>query len=147
MKDTVTNKLPEVVVGVVVRHLPTGKVLITQRSKWSVWGTHGGHVESGETIAEAAVRETKEEVGMDTQFTKVIRYGESINPPTFHRKAHLIFFHCLVESDSDEVNIDKNEIVDYRWIYPSENRDYKISANTAETMKMLATHILSETET
>jgi 8-oxo-dGTP pyrophosphatase MutT (NUDIX family) len=102
-----------------------------------VWGTHGGHVEYGETIAEAAVRETKEEVGMDTQFIKVIRYGESIDPPAFHRKAHLIFFHCLVESDSDEVNIDKVEIVDYRWIYPSEIGDYKTSRNSAETVKMI----------
>lgn len=77
---------------------------------------------------------------MNTTFVKVIRYGESINPPAFHRKAHLIFFHCLVESDSDEVNIDKDEIVDYRWIYPSEIGDYKTSVNTTETVKMIETN-------
>lgn len=137
MKDTPTKKLPEVVVGVVVRHKPTGKVLLTKGSKWTVWGLHGGHVDYGETIVEAAVRETKEEVGMNVKFVTVIRYGESINPPTFNRNAHLVFFHCLVESSSDVVNIDKDEIVDYRWIYPSEISDYKTSANIAETMGMI----------
>jgi hypothetical protein len=96
MENTLSNKVPEVVIAVVVRHVPTGRILLTKGSKWTVWGIN--------------------------QSPCISSQG---------------FFHCLVESDSDEVNIDKDEIVDYRWIYPSEIGDYKTSVNMSETVKMI----------
>ena len=137
MNNTQASNPPEVVVGVYVRHTASGKVLLTKSSKWTVWGVHGGHVDFGETIAEAAVRETQEEVGLNTRFVKVLRYRESIHPPAFNRDAHLIVFHCLVESDSDEVHIDGVEIVDYRWIHPSDISQYPTGENVATTMSYL----------
>jgi 8-oxo-dGTP diphosphatase len=53
--------------GVIV--VKEGKTLLAKRSSkkslgQSQWGSAGGHVEPGETPAEAAIRETKEELGI-----------------------------------------------------------------------------------
>lgn len=47
-----------------------GKVLLVQRAKppKGIWAFPGGHVEPGETLAEAAARELREETGMTAEF-------------------------------------------------------------------------------
>ncbi len=42
-----------------------GKALLIKHKKLGMWLTPGGHVEPGEFPSEAAVRETKEETGID----------------------------------------------------------------------------------
>ncbi len=135
--SNVTTKRPEVVVGVIVRHKPSGKILLTQGSKWTIWGTHGGHVDYGETIAQTAVRETREEVGLDTAYVRIIRWGEMIEPKTLKKKRHFVFFHCLVECDSDEVTLDGDEILDYKWIYPKEITNFKTNPELVETIMQI----------
>ena len=53
--------------GVIAIVLSDDKVLLVQRSKTpdqGLWGFPGGHVELGETLAEAACRELAEETGL-----------------------------------------------------------------------------------
>lgn len=45
--------------------IENGKALLIKHKKLGVWITPGGHVEIGEFPSEAAVRETKEETGID----------------------------------------------------------------------------------
>ncbi len=49
----------------------------------------GGHIELGETIAQTAEREVKEEVGLNVKFVRVIKVVEFIFPPTFMIKSTL----------------------------------------------------------
>jgi ADP-ribose pyrophosphatase YjhB (NUDIX family) len=48
------------------------KILLTRRSDNGRWCLPGGHFEAGESVAEAAIRETKEETGLDVEVTRLI---------------------------------------------------------------------------
>ena len=54
------------VAGVVARD-PAGRVLLVRRRDDGTWGLPGGGVEAGETWAQAAVRECREESGWDVR--------------------------------------------------------------------------------
>ena len=49
-----------------------GEVLLQRRGDTSLWGFPGGAVELGETPERAAVRELKEETGLDVEVTRLI---------------------------------------------------------------------------
>ncbi len=58
-------------VNVVVTN-DTGEILLIRRSDNDNWAVPGGAVDLGESVAHAAVRETKEESGIDCQITGVV---------------------------------------------------------------------------
>jgi len=65
------NPIP--VAGILV--VRDGKVLLTRRSimpRSGYWAFPGGFVERGETIEQAALRETREEVGLEAQITGIV---------------------------------------------------------------------------
>ncbi|MEV7227284.1 NUDIX domain-containing protein [Polymorphospora sp. NPDC051019] len=55
-----------------------GRVLLIQRTDNGLWALPGGAQDFGEYIAEAAVRETREETGIEVQVTDVV--GIYTNP-------------------------------------------------------------------
>lgn len=57
-------------VNVAVIH--EGKILLTQRDDFETWILPSGGVEDGESIAQAAIRETKEETGLDVELTGLV---------------------------------------------------------------------------
>jgi len=48
------------------------RILLTQRDDFETWILPGGGVEEGESVAQAAIRETKEETGLDVELTRVV---------------------------------------------------------------------------
>lgn len=52
--------------------LQDNKVLLIQRSDIAMWGLPSGVVEPGESIAQAAIRETKEETGLFVQLDGLV---------------------------------------------------------------------------
>lgn len=48
------------------------KILLTKREDFEVWCLPGGGVEDGESVAEAAIREAKEETGLDVELTRLV---------------------------------------------------------------------------
>jgi len=49
-----------------------GKVLLTKRTDFEVWCLPSGGVEEGESVAQAAIRETLEETGLQVELTGLV---------------------------------------------------------------------------
>lgn len=62
--------MPTIAVNVAV--IQDGKILLTKRNDFHVWCLPSGGVEQGESVAEAAIRETKEETGIDIKLTRLV---------------------------------------------------------------------------
>ena len=61
-----------VVLAVIVAVIENEKILLTRREDFEVWCLPGGGVEEGESAAQAAIREAKEETGIDVQLTRLV---------------------------------------------------------------------------
>ncbi|WP_327670413.1 MULTISPECIES: NUDIX domain-containing protein [unclassified Streptomyces] len=70
------NNIVPSVVAVAVNE--TGEVLLIHKTDNDLWALPGGGVEVGESVADAAVRETKEETGFDVEVTGLV--GLYTNP-------------------------------------------------------------------
>ena len=62
--------MPGLAVNVAVIH--EGRILLTKREDFETWILPSGGVEEGESLAQAAIRETKEETGLDVELTRLI---------------------------------------------------------------------------
>ncbi len=86
------DKTPRLTSAVLVEH--EGKYLLAKRGKADgngLWVIPGGGVDFGESIEAAAVREIREETGLEIALGKYIGAKEVIYPPNgYHR---VIFFH------------------------------------------------------
>lgn len=119
-----------------------GRVLLRKHDKYNMWLSVGGHVELHEDPNEAAVREVKEEVGLDVQLfdsrtfkPKTERYKELI-PPEFtnrhrisdtHEHVTMVYF---ASSDIDVVcNSEDEKSEGLKWFSESELNDpqYELS--------------------
>ncbi len=58
--------------AVIVAVIENGKILLTKREDFEVWCLPGGGVEEGESLAEAGIREVKEETGLDVELTRLV---------------------------------------------------------------------------
>lgn len=59
-------------VGVNVAIFKDEQILLTKRKDFEVWCLPGGHVDAGETVAQAAIRETLEETGLEVRLTRLV---------------------------------------------------------------------------
>jgi len=60
------------VLAVIVAVIDDEKVLLTKREDFEVWCLPGGGVEDGESLAKAAVREIREETGINVELTRLV---------------------------------------------------------------------------
>lgn len=118
-----------------------GKVLLRKHEKYNVWLGPGGHVELDEDPNQAAMREAKEEVGLDIQLWDTREYKqvdsdfETIIPPQFffrhkisetHTHVSMIFFATCKTDVFENPASEKSEEI--RWFTKEELFDprYKI---------------------
>ena len=105
---------PEPTVGVFIFN-PAGELLLLQSHKWpGKYVVPGGHVELGERIEEAAVREAKEETGLDIHNLEFINFQQFIYDPSFWKPRHFIFFDYACKTDSTNVQLN-DEAEEHIW--------------------------------
>ncbi|GGT71598.1 NUDIX hydrolase [Streptomyces lateritius] len=107
-----SNAQPERrVAGAVVVH--EGRVLLVRRRVAEgqlSWQFPAGKVEPGESCEEAAVRETKEEAGLDV--VAVVRLGERVHPITGRQVSYTA---CEVVGGTAHV-ADADEVAEIAWV-------------------------------
>jgi ADP-ribose pyrophosphatase YjhB (NUDIX family) len=105
--------MPGIAVNVAV--IQEGKVLLTKREDFEVWCLPSGGVEDGESLAEAALRETKEETGLDVELTRLVGvYSRLGGMPDVHA--------VLYEARpiGGELRLQSGETIDVRYFTPDE---------------------------
>ncbi|MBI4118842.1 MAG: NUDIX domain-containing protein [Parcubacteria group bacterium] len=113
-----------------------GKILLTKSPKWSnKWLLPGGHIEAGESILEATVREAQEETGLKLKPIKILTFGELIDSKDFHRPAHFIYFDCIFDVIGGELKLQKDELTESRWLTPSEALKLELVETYPETLQ------------
>ena len=111
------QQFPEPTVGVFIFN-QKGEILLLESHKWpGAYVVPGGHVELGERLEETAVREAKEETGLDIYDLEFINFQEFIYDPAFWKRRHFIFFDFAAKTDSSEVVLN-DEAQAYIWIEP-----------------------------
>ena len=95
-------------VNVAVMH--EGKILLTQREDFETWILPSGGVEDGESLAQAAIRETKEETGLDVELTRLIGvYSRLSNMGS----VHAVLF--AAKAIGGEIKCQEGETIAVEW--------------------------------
>lgn len=95
-------------VNVAVIH--EGKILLTQREDFETWILPSGGVEDDETLVHAAIRETKEETGLDVELTSLVGvYSRISNMPS----VHAVLF--TAKPISGELKCQEGETIAVQW--------------------------------
>ena len=128
-------------------------VLLRKHDKYGIWLGVGGHIELDEDPNQAALREVKEEVGLNVKLIgDELAHGhteKSVNliPPGFmnrhfindkHEHLDLIYF---ATSDTDKV-VPENSNDEWTWLESKDLKDSKY--NLSESIRLYAGTALSE---
>ncbi|MBU3013440.1 NUDIX domain-containing protein [Poseidonibacter lekithochrous] len=101
-------------VGAVVINEKNELLVIKERISNIGFKLPGGHIDNGEMISTAVVREVKEETGIDVEFDSVISLGH-FYPHQFHKSN--LYILCIANAKSSEINIeDTKEILEAKWM-------------------------------
>lgn len=106
---------PEPTVGGLVFN-KKGDLFLMRSHKWrNTYTVPGGHIELGETMEDALVREVKEETNLEIFDIEFIDFQEFIFDDEFWKKRHFIFFDYSAKTNSTEVILN-NEAQDFIWV-------------------------------
>ncbi|MBW8010934.1 MAG: NUDIX domain-containing protein [Chloroflexi bacterium] len=86
------------------------KVLLTQREDFEVWCLPGGHVEEDESVAEAAIREVREETGLAVEINTLVGVYSRLG---MHPSLHLVLFTASPISDQLRTQPGETISIDY----------------------------------
>lgn len=118
MAEVMAGEQPTIAAAIIVRN---GHVLMVRRRVKEgqlSWQFPAGEVESGESDESAAVRETREEVGLSV--AAVERLGERVHPATGRKMAYVA---CKVLGGAAYV-ADEDELAEVEWCDRAKLTDY-----------------------
>ena len=100
-------------IGVSVCVVQAGRVLLTQRARppfENLWSLPGGHVKRGESLRDAALRELKEETGINARLGEIIGWNEVIGP-----EKHIVIAVFTARFESGEA-VAADDAKAVRWV-------------------------------
>ncbi|KAF2019277.1 hypothetical protein BU24DRAFT_447815, partial [Aaosphaeria arxii CBS 175.79] len=116
---------PKIGVGVII-HDRRGNIIMGQRTTSPGKGTlqlPGGHLEHSETFASCAVRETREETGLEVADVRFLTATNTVFPPEEGEqrgKHYVTVFVTAVVSEGSErkapVNMEPNKCDGWEWV-------------------------------
>jgi len=120
------------------------KMLILKRSEKvktykGFWGGVAGYVEENEKPYETAIKEIKEEVGLDKEYFKLIKRLDPIKFSDFYENKKYdweIFVFLFKINKKSKIKIDW-EHSEYRWINPSEIDKFNTVPHLKDIVKKL----------
>ena len=103
------------------------EILMIRRSDNENWAVPGGAIDLGESMTEAAIRETKEESGIDCEITGLV--GIYTDPKhiilyTSNNEARQEFSILLTARPTGGTPTPSDESTEVRWVPPSELTGY-----------------------
>ena len=128
------QQFPEPTVGALIFN-PEGKIFLMKSHKWfGKYVIPGGHIELGETAADAVKREVKEETGLDVDDVKFIMHQEFIFDEVFWKKKHFIFLDFACKTKLSQVTLN-SEGQEYAWVTPEEALTMPVEPYTKKTIR------------
>lgn len=91
-----------------------GKKVLVVKQRSCIYGFPKGHVEEGETEIMTAIRETKEEVGLDVYVDPNLRF--TINYLVKEDKLKEVVYFVSFLKNNNDVIIQEEEIDSYMWV-------------------------------
>ncbi len=95
-----------------------GKFLIVQEGipkAYGLWNLPGGHLDDEEDLLEGAMREAKEETGLDIEITGIMSIQRNMIRGLNHVR---VIFNA--KKVGGEIAFDKDEILAIKWVTPEE---------------------------
>jgi len=86
-----------------------GKILLLYDEEAGFWEVPGGKVEDEETATEAALRHSKQSIGVDLELRKPFYSGE------FEKNGELYLWHCYLAETDDQPEIDGKKYSKLEW--------------------------------
>jgi 8-oxo-dGTP diphosphatase len=123
-----------------------GRVLIVRRAQPPSRGLYtlpGGAVELGETLVEAAVREAREETGLDIEPLALAGYREAIARDAAGRiERHFVILPFAARWIAGEVSLNE-ELAEAHWLDPSELSQLETTEGLADIVETARERILA----
>jgi ADP-ribose pyrophosphatase YjhB (NUDIX family) len=124
----------------------TGRILLVKPTYNDVWHLPGGVVEAGESPAAAAVREVKEELGLDVAAGRLL--GVDYRPPTPGGRGSALRFAfdggTLTLAQIEHIVLPPDEIREWKYVGTDELDGYVIPVLANRLRYMLAGHVYLE---
>jgi 8-oxo-dGTP pyrophosphatase MutT (NUDIX family) len=133
-----------------------GRTLLLHHKKLKMWLPPGGHIDEGELPEDAALREIREETGLDVELVSPIRLPQPAAPgvrylrmpnhvqlediPNHPQHIDLIYF-CRARSDRVVISPDESNAM--RWFSPEELGEAEIRDEVRDTARMAIEFVMS----
>lgn len=126
----------EVGCGAVIEN-EKGEILLARSTKFhNKWTLVGGHIEPGETVLQAMVREVKEELGLEVIALAVFAHGELIGSRDFYRPAHFVYANVYCKLlPGQSIKLDPDELSGYQWIKPTKALHLDLAESYRESIE------------